>query len=408
MRLLQSTLPALATAVIGVVSAAAPVNAQLSQPQRVVRHSPDGDRWRFAPEFRLAETFDDNPFLLSDSRKSGLQAPSSSSVTNGRYDAMTSSSDYITSLRGGFGAQGPLLGGHKASLSGHARYEYYQSNVKRRNMVYDLRGLQSLGHGSELGARAEIQPKYFFRNFLSDAIDLNGDRVIDQSERIYAAGTFSDQEFAGEFSQRVLKPGNGGSGATLTIEAGRKVRNYQQPFQTRSYRGPFVGGGAELDLGSGLGIDADYHRYSLRSTPGPTVLLLNEPDFNQDFNGNGTTTDLRVRSVQTVDFSRLEQEFSGRFRVRPAGSVETSIGYVLRLRNYESTQRYDVYNNTRRDRRNGLTLDVGYRLAPGTAVHIGGRGEIQKLTNTLRVTAPVEDVTDYSRKSFYLSWSQKL
>jgi hypothetical protein len=322
---------------------------------------------------------------------------------------MAGSNDFITSLRGGFNAEGPALLGRKLTLGADARYEYYQRNPKRRNVFYDLRAVQALGHGTRIAARAEIQPRYFFRNYLADAIDLSGDGTIQSSERVYAAGTYSDQEYTGELRQRLVKStADHPFGAELTLEGGHKTRGYQQPFQTRGYRGPFAGASGELDLTASVVLEGDYRRSSLRSTPGTSVVLLNEPDFNRDFNGNGTITDLRVRSVQAVDFSRIEQDMGGRFRVRTSDAVETSLSYSRRLRSYQSKQPYDVYNNTRRDRRDRFGLDVAYRFSPGRSVHVGGNGEVQKLTNTLRPTATIDDATDYTRKGFYVSWSHQL
>jgi len=385
------------------------LQAQDSHPAHASRPPADREGWHVTPGFRILQTFDDNPFLLSDAGKAGLSALSASSLTSGRYTNMAGTSDNITSMRGGLNAEGPGILGRKLTLGADTRYEYYQRNARRRNMFYDLKVAQALGHGSHLGARAELQPKYFFRNYLAGAVDLNGDGTIQSAERVYSAGTYSDQEFTGEFRQRLVKSTDDRPfGAQFTLQAGHKTRTYQQPFETRGYRGPFAGVVGVLNLTAGAGLEGQYRRSSLRSTPGSAVLLLNEPDFNQDLNGNGTTTDLRVRSVQAVDFSRIQQDMAARFRARPTDAVETTLSYGLRLRNFESKQPYDVYNNTRHDRRDRVGLDMAYRFSPRMFVHFGGRGEIQKLTKTLRPTATIDGITAYTQKGFYLSWSQQL
>lgn len=401
-----SVYPVLAMASLALVPPA--VHGQDLRRPHTVR-PPEGRTWHLAPELRIVETYDDNPFLLSDARKAGLDAPSASNITNGRYASMADASDYITSMRGGVTGEGPGILGRKLTVGADARYEYYQRNAKRRNMLYDLRAVQTLGRGSQIAARAEFQPTYFFRNYLADAIDLNGDGTIQTAERVYGPGTYSDQEFTGEFRQRLVKSTDDHPfGAQLVLEAGHDARTYQQPFQTRGYRGPFVGVGGELDFTAKVGLESQYRRSSLHSTPGSAVVLLNEPDFNQDFNGNGTTTDLRVRSVQTVDFSRIEQDMGARLRVRASDPLEAMLSYGRRLRNYESKQPYDIYNNTRRDHRDRIGLDLAYHFSPGRAVHVGGNTEVQKLTNTLRPSATIDDATDYTRKGFYISWSHKL
>jgi hypothetical protein len=163
-----------------------------------------------------------------------------------------------------------------------------------------------------------------------------------------------------------------------------------------------------LDLSSSVALEGEYRRANLKSTPGTSVVLLNEPDFNQDFNANGRLTDLRVRSVQMVDFSRIEQDMAARFRIRSSDAVETTLSYAHRQRNYQSKQPYDIYNNTRRDKRDRFGIDLAYRFSPGRSVHFGANGEIQKLTNTFRPTGILDGVTDYTRKGFYVSWWHQL
>jgi hypothetical protein len=385
------------------------LHAQDGYRTQVTKPSPDREGWRVIPGLRIVETFDDNPFLLSDARKAGVAPPSAASIASGRYAGMADASDFVTSMRAALRAEGPGILGHQLTLGAEARYQYYQRNALRRNMFYDLRAAQALGHGAHIAARAELQPKFFFRNYLADAVDLNADGVIEPNERIYAAGTYSDQVFTGEFRQRLVKSTDDHPfGAQLTIQGGHKTRTYQQPFQVRGYSGPFAGVVGTLDFKRSVGLEGEYRRYSLSANPGTAVLLLNEPDFNRDFNGNGTITDLQVRSMQTVDFSRIEHDMHTRFRVRPTDASEATLSYGLRLRNFQSKQPYDVYNNTRHDRRDRLGLDLGNRFSQRTTIHFGGSYEIQKLTKTLRPTATIDGITDYTQKGFYVSWSQQL
>ena len=383
--------------------------AQQTHGTHVDKSSAEGEGWRVKPGIRLGEKFDDNPYLLSDAGRAGVSAPSASSLASGRYSQMFGPGDYITRMRGSLSAEGPGFLGRRLTLAGDARYDFYHSNSRRRNMAYQVRMAQSFGHGTHLGARAALRPTYFFRNFLADAVDANGDGTIQSSERIYAPAIYSQQEVAGVFRQRLVKSTRDHPfGLEVTLEGGHETRAYDQPFATRGYRGPFAAAIGAVELTPRARFEGEYRRASLGATPGTTVLLLNEPDFNQDFNGNGTTTDVRVRSVQMVDFSRTEQIIGGRFRARMSDAVETTLSYAGRLRNYESKLPYDVYNNTRHDRRDRLGVEVAYRFTPKTLVHLGGSGELQKLTKTLRPTVPMDGITAYTRKGFYISWSQQL
>lgn len=365
-------------------------------------HAPRG--WRASADVRLAETADDNVFLLPDARKGTLDSLSAAGVVSSRYRNMVSSNDYITNLRAGGEMRGPGLRGRDLTLNGDARYEFYQRNGERRNVELRAGLTQSVRRGGQLQLRAELTPRYFYRDLMADAIDQNGDGRIQSSERIYAAAVYSESEFAAGYRQRLVTPADDrGIAVRMSAELGYYSRSYQAPFATRGYHGP------EATLGLGLEaahtqLDASYMRGGYAARPGVAVLLLNEQDFNVDFNGNGTTTDTRVRSVQTIDASRTEQELSVQLRRGLMAKLEARGGVAHRWRSYGSSQPYDVYYNTRRDHRDDAGLSLGIHLHDRLRMDIGGNAQLQKLARSIRPTTAGE-VTDYTRRRLFVSWS---
>jgi hypothetical protein len=371
--------------------------------------SADQSTWRVAYVARLDESFDDNPFLLSDARKAALTAAPAPSLPGSRYATMLDGSDWITALRGSVAAEGAGLFGRRTFLEFDAKYEYYHRNASRRNVDFRLSAMQSLGRGAQLGVRGHMLPSFYFRNFMSDAVDLNGDGIIQPNERVYSGATYADNEFAVEYRQRLVRSTpDHPFGARLVVLGGHDSRQYRAPFETRSYGGPFASATVGVALTSALSMDLGYRRATLASTPGLAVLVLNEPDFNVDFNGNGRVTDLSVRTVQMVDFSRVEQTLTTRLRAELSDNVETELSFARRNRSFGSKQPYDVYNDTRRDHRDRLGMNVSFRMTPQVRLKVGVLSESQQHSNSLRAAVPIDGVTAYTRKTLIFSLAYQL
>ncbi|HEX2680004.1 MAG TPA: hypothetical protein VHQ03_01775, partial [Candidatus Dormibacteraeota bacterium] len=315
---------------------------------------------------------------------------------------------YITVVRLGVGAEGPGLSGRTLSVRTEARYDFYALNAKRRNLDLSFAIAQAFPHHGHLQLRGRFVPSYFYRNFMADAIDLNGDGTIESNERIYAAGTYSDARLMLGYRQWLIRSTAAQPfGAAVEVEVGTVTRTYEAPLRYRSYRGPEVAGALTLDFTRSVGFELGYRRASLTSTPDTAVLVLNEPDFNRDFNGDGTAVDLRVRTVQMVDFSRLEQELVLRLRAELARGVAARLYYQHRWRHFPSIQPYDVYNNSRWDRRDWAGAELGVRVRPRVAFTVGADVETQKVTRSL-VPSLTGEITDYTRTRVYAGWRYHL
>ncbi|HEX2645736.1 MAG TPA: hypothetical protein VHO95_00755, partial [Candidatus Dormibacteraeota bacterium] len=310
LRLLLSAIPAL-----GAASLAA------QQPTPAITHG-SSKLWHALGSVAVEEESNNNVFLLTDAVKARLDTVTAAPAPATRFADMQSANDYITVVRLGVGAEGPGLSGRTLSVRTDARYDFYALNAKRRNLDLSFAIAQAFPHHGHLQLRGRFVPSYFYRNFMADAIDLNGDGTIESNERIYAAGTYSDARLMLGYRQWLIRSTAAQPfGAAVEVELGRVTRTYEAPLRYRSYRGPEVAGALTLDFTRSVGFELGYRRASLTSTPDTAVLVLNEPDFNRDFNGDGTAVDLRVRTVQMVDFSRLEQELVLRLRAELARGV---------------------------------------------------------------------------------------
>jgi hypothetical protein len=376
------------------------VTAQVPAPAATEK---GGKPWHASSTLRVEEQANNNVFLLSDALKARLDTLTAPAPPGTHFADMQKVSDFITVVGAGFDIEGPGLFGRTVSIRPTGRYDYYARNPKRGNVELGLAIAQSLWHNGRLHLRGSLVPSYFYRNFLADAQDLNGNGTIESNERIYAAGTYHDHRVFVGYQQRLVRPTRTEPlGVAVELDVGHVVRTYDAPLSYRSYRGPEVDATLAVELSKAVKVDAGYAHAALNSTPDSAVLVLNEPDFNVDFNRNGTTTDVRVRTVQLVDFSRTEQHLNLRLRAELGGDVSARVYYQHRWRTFPSTQPFDVYNNSRRDRRDLVGLELSFRVAPAAHFSVGGDVETQKITRSL-LPAQVQagEITDYTRSRVY-------
>jgi hypothetical protein len=382
---------------------AAPRVGQAQAPEPAPSARP-AKTWHASGALHATERADNNVFLLSDARIAQVDTLTAPAPPTTRFADMQSASDFITAVRAELGAAGPGLFGRSLSLRLGAGYDFYARNDKRRHVALRFSIAQAFPHHGRLQLRGRLTPSYFFRNFLADAIDLNADGRIESNERIYAAGTYRDSRILLGYRQELVRARHGRPfGAAVELEVGHIDRRYDAPLHYRSYNGPMVGAALALDFSRSVALELGYTHASLNSQPDSAVLVLNEPDFNHDFNGDGTATDLRVRTVQLVDFSRTEQDVNVRLRVGRADGVRLGAHYRHRWRTFPSTQPFDVYNNTRRDHRDFVGLELIVPTGPRTAFVVGGDTETQIVARSL-VPNLTSAGTDYSRRRLFAGW----
>lgn len=346
--------------------------------------------WHGTARMQVEFRYDDNPFLLTASRKTRLEQALPEDSQSGRFRDMESATDLLPAPALELGLEGPALGGRPLELSAAAAYEANRENGRRRHAELELTIAQSLRRGGRLRFNAEWRPRYFHKNYLRDAVDLNVDGDIGPEERRYEAGTSNEADVRLGYGHRLLKA------VRAELEVGYFDLAYHAPFEGRSRRGPEGGVDLSLDLGRRWTIDLGYTYASLAADPAPEVLILDESAFGVDFNGNGSASDSSARAVVTVDRSRAEQEVSVTLEGELGRAATLELSFEHRRRSFSSAELYDVVNRDRRDTRNEIAAELDVRIASGLHLMLGARRGVQT-TNRAGDPGSTGEETDYTR-----------
>lgn len=396
-------LPGLAIAVLAsAASVPSTAGAQSPTPRAGVPAAPRSPEpaargWRVRPLVSAEGEYDDNVFLLRPSRQDNLAVPSGQSLASGRYANMESASDVVTTMRAEASLEGRGLSGKKLSITPKLAYELHALNAERRNVTLSLDVEQALRRGSRAGFRARIQPSYFGRNYLLDATDRDGSGTIDPSERLYQGGFYSERELSLDYLFRLNKSTRRSPfGAEVELEGGYYGRTYEAPFAGRDLSGPTAAATLLLALNRRLSLDVGFQFAALAATPSIQVLLLDEQDFDRDFNGNGSTTDLDVRAREMVDRSRRQVGFDAKARFEFSRRAGLKVGYARRSRTFTSEQPFDVSYRGRSDARDELEAGVGVRLTRQLRLVGSGSMSRQRL-NRESDRGAVGEIADYDR-----------
>ena len=359
--------------------------------------SPKKERsWTFEPRLQLTTEYDDNIYLLPANKLNDVGASSAAELVSGRFAGMEAAADLITSVNASLALQGSGIGGRDFTITPAFGYEFYARNGERSNATVGLTLEQLLRREGRLRLRAGYQPGYFSRNYLADAVDANVDGTITAVERVYARGEYNESALQADYRHRLVKSTRSHPfGAWLTVGAGYASRANDAPFSARDFGGPTGTARLQFELAGGLELTTTYDIAVLGSPVTTQVILLDEPVYGEDLNGNGNATDLNARAVRTVDRSRTEHVIgeSARFGVGKDTDVELSVDY--RMRRFTSDERYDVANNGRKDDRLQFGADLAHKFSKGVRMFVGasyGRQGLNRRTD-LGAEGAVDDYT---------------
>lgn len=380
----------------GCLIALAPLSAQSvdSQSAYLRAKAPTAsktDGWSAGVESKAVVQYDDNVFLLSASQRSAVASPSAGSITSGRYEGMESASDVIGVSNLGVRLRGPGAGGHTLEITPEVTYEFASRNQSRREAAGALSISQSLGGGRRVQLNAGSTPSHFARNYLSDAVDADANGSISSSERIYQRGEYGEYSIAADLRMPLGAKSSEGTGAVLGAAAGYYARSYDAPFAVRDMSGPTAAISLAIGHKSPVGLELSYDLAALSAARGRQVVLLDEPVYNVDFNGNGRATDLNARAVVDVDRSRLEQQLGATLNFDTGRRATASIGYDYRIRSFHSTLPYDEADAGRRDNRSGIRGSLRAKMAKGVYVSTGVKFLSQRTNRPLGSALGEED-----------------
>lgn len=382
--------------VVALVLSASMASAQSAAVPADTGRAPKPKGLRIDARFDLLAEYDGNVFLLPSSKKNNVATPSAPAVVSGRYAGMDAFADVITTGRAALGFRGDGFNGRDLTITPTVTYEFYALNAERRNVSLDLSLEQALRRDGRFRLRAGYVPAYFSRNYLADATDANLDGTIAPEERVYARGDYSEFGAQADYRLRLAKSTRAKPfGAFLIVGAGYVARGHDAPFAARDFNGPTGTLRLRLAPRRGLEFETAYDVALLSSPVTPRVVLLDEPVYGEDLNGNGNATDLSARTVRAVDRSRSEHVVGQamRFEVGKRTDVELMVEY--RWRRFTSDEPYDAANNGRRDQRLQVGVDLERRLRRGVRLLAGVRYGNQQLDRRtdLGAEGAVDDYT---------------
>jgi len=347
-----------------------------------------------SPALGVAAQYDDNVFYLSPTRKSDVSAPSGGQLISGRYNDMKSATDVLTTMSAGFTLKGPGLMGKTSVLTPEVSYDLYTQNTARSNVSLGLSLQQELWSDGRLRLQGRLTPSYFARNYMADAVDQDSNGSISEAERVYATGEYREGELGADYRLPLAKATRSHPfGAVLQLGGGYYSRSYGAPLTGRDLHGPTTSAKLLFDLGHRVDLDLGYDFASVGAPPSDQVLLLNEPDYGQDLNGNGTATDLNARVLTMVDRSRKEHNLGASLRFGPSQGMDVKLGYEYRWRRYTSNEPLDGVNSGRVDKRHQISADLRFRLMKDLRLRLGGAHSTQKLNRAGDTAGEIDDYT---------------
>jgi hypothetical protein len=378
----------IATAIPSTAAAQEPVVPTASKPAR---------GWRLSPALGVAAEYDGNVFLLDSTGKGNVASPSVNEVVSGRYANMESATDLVTTLSAAFDVRGPGLSGRTLMVSPTIDYDLYARNSERSNAIVGISVEQNMPNKGRLRLKGSLTPSYFAKNYLADAVDGDGSGSITAGERIYARGEYRESELSLDFRLRLAASTKTHPfGATLQVGAGYGDRTYDPPFAVRDVSGPTAGANLRMALSQKVSLGVTYGFADFSGTPTDQVQLLDEPNFGQDFNGNGTSLDQNVRVVSLVDQSRHENSLGGEIGFVLGKRTALDMTYERRWRSFTSTEPLDVSHNGRQDTRNRLGARFGFGLGRAMGLNLGGTYTSQS-TNRPSDPGATGEINDYTR-----------
>jgi len=326
-----------------------------------------GLRWRWDLLLDEELIYDSNVFRLSDKVRDRLEDERPGDKISGRFDDMDSEDDVVVSSSLILVSKLAGIGDSRYRIIPSVTYDYFTQNDRKSHPTFGLSFERDSGP-DEISLDFEYELDAFAKNYLHDVTDLTG--RVTARDRVYDRGEFDEFSVEVTYGTRLWKRRK----KTRSFLDARRIegfaelgyarRNYDGPFYNRDRNAVGVALGATAEFGKRWRLDLEYDFDFVSTDNGKEVLVRDEPDFDVDFNGDGDTTDLRRRTVQRVDRSRMDHIVDLRLRYDITKRWETWAGYAFRYQKYFSNERFD----THRDRD-----DFGHSVRAGVGWDIDSR-----------------------------------
>jgi hypothetical protein len=352
-------------------------------------------KWTAAVKVEGKGRYDTNVFLLSDHQETKLQTAGPAEQISGRFSDMNSVSDYIFTPSVKFLTEGSGIAGRRLGIQAGINYDMYFLNPKRRHFDFDLAAEQNTSRNGRVRVKFEYVPNYFYKNYLADATNFTSS--VTASERVYKPDVYSEGDLTVDYRYRIA-----GGRTVVTARGGYLRQRNQAPFVGHDRNAPHGGGGIDFGLTKWWRIDGNYDYAVVNSPRVQEVMILNEPDFGVDFNNDGNTSDLSMRTVQFVDRRHHQQLFHVNAKLGSSERSSFNFGYERRLRTFLSKEPFDVLHNGRTDARDSVGVTFTSYLRHSLQLTAGYSYIFQNsnLPNDPGVTG---EINDYKRNVAFVA-----
>lgn len=300
----------------------------------------------------------DNVFKFSDSQENRFNRRTSVDEANGRFKDMESVSDVIYSITPEYELKTKSgLFNRTLKLSGKIYFNHYVNNTGKDYFKFRVSAEQEVSKRGEVGLKTYFKPAHFKKNYLFDATDTIGS--VSGNERIYRDGVYDEWDLYLFYEHKLHKWKRDFSCKLLL---GYENRRYNDEFPGRN-RDVFVGGFTlEGEILKWAFLRFGYYYEAVNSSVTGEVLLLDEQDYQVDFNNDRDFADNNVRTVQLIDRSRNSNSFEIGLTIKPIKRFEVNAAYKTESRDYTSDEQIDPNYKNREDSKNKFKLELGYRL----------------------------------------------
>lgn len=334
--------------------------------------------------------WNDNVYKLSSSQQIRMNLNNPGDEISGRYNDMERISDVIFSIAPEFEVRTKNgLFGRSFSLRGIIVYQQYLYNNKKSHFNFGLSIKQKVSKHGKIILRAIYIPSYFKKNYLLDATDSTGH--VSTSERIYHESVYNELEFILSYHHKFLK---WIVDVKSDLFVGYRNRNYNSQFPGRNQ--DVFGGGLAFEVlpTKWWSIYLGYMIESRLSPITPEVMILDEPDYQIDFNNDRDFADNNRRTVQTVNRSYYSQALEFGLSLRPFKRINIYVGFKFVFRDYLSQEPLDPSYKDRNDKKTKLNLGCAYTLFKDLFLMFEYKNITQQ-TNRPSKPESVGEVTDY-------------
>ena len=346
--------------------------------------------WGINWEIGADAEWNDNVFKLSTSQMDRMNLNDSGDVVSGRFNDMESINDIILSIVPQIEIKTKKgLFDRSLSFSGKIGYQHFIHNNKRSNVKLGLSVQQKISKSGKIELLGEYAPSIFLKNYLAEATDTTGG--VSPAERIYLEGVYNELELLLSYHHRFRKWIMDAKG---NLFLGYRTRNYDDWFTGRNQDAIKAGLSGEIEPAKWMIFKLGYYIESVNSPITPEVMILDEPDYQIDFNNDRDFADNNRRTIQTVNRSRTSQNIEIGLNVIPVKHLVIIGELKFRFKDYESQEPIDPNYKDRKDTKTKYAFGIEYRIVKGLFLMFKFESTTQQ---TNRVGDPESDgeITDY-------------